>query len=365
MPSSSPSIDDGCRVTDVVAVLDAITGGRISAPPGPDNPWYVTKDSGLPGKAVTETPGLVIGDPDAPVRRLGVAMTLTEHHIELARAIGVDVVVAHHPVADAASAGGVLLRDYLPLYQLAVIECHEAFHGLHPGIAYLHGHQPFHTDGAFGGVHGKVVSVGRPLPGVKTLGDVLARLRSMLERERDEAVLDAEQTVRGSDDISDSATAPGLRILAGTADTPLGAAVIHAFPHTGFSADDLEVLLGRHPDVGALLLSISGAKPDDDLVRCAADAGLGVLVGSSHPSEILENGLPLAEALDRLLPGIEVLLMRDRVVALPLDVASPGHLGDYRRLMGEHLVTRATTTDPSLALPTRAPHAAVARGARP
>ena len=102
------------RVGDVVDVLDAMTGGRLSALPGPENPWHVTKDSGIPGKAVTESPGLVLGDRSTPVRKLAVAMTMSEHDIELARAIGVDLIVAHHPVADAASSGGVAMIDYLP-----------------------------------------------------------------------------------------------------------------------------------------------------------------------------------------------------------------------------------------------------------
>jgi hypothetical protein len=331
------------RVQDVVDALDALTRGRLSEPRHAENPWHVTKSSGLRGKAVTESPGLVMGEPDAPVRRLAVAMTMTEHHIELAHAAGINAIVAHHPVADAASAGGVALADYLPRYNLAVLECHEAFHGLHPGIAFMHGHEPFHHDGAFGGVHGKIVMVGRPLAGVRTLGDVLARLRLWLERDRDDEVLRAERAVRGCDTLIDSATTPGLRILVGSQDTPIGRTVIHVFPHTGFSGQDLAALLREYPDAGTVILSISGASNEDELVRTAADHRLGVIVGSSHASEILENGLPLAYALDELLPGVEVTLFRDRVVNLPLGAAAPGHLGEYSRQMGGYLVNHATT----------------------
>ena len=332
------NITDTSRVGGVVDLLDAMTGGRISAPPGPDNPWHVTKSSGLPGKAVTETPGLVLGDHDAVVKRLAVTMTLTEHDIELARAIGVDLIVAHHPVADAASSGGVALADYLPRYGLSVIECHEAFHGLHPGIAFLHGHVPFRHDGGFGGTHGKVIMVGRPLPSVRTLGDVIERIRTLLARDVDEAVLREERVVRGGPTIADSVTAPGLQIVNGSEDTPLGDVVIHAFPHTGFDAQDLEVLLEEHPQASTLILSISSAGPHDELVQSAARHGLSVVVGSSHATEILENGIPLAYALDELLPGVEVMLFRNRVVALPLDVAATAGLADYGRQMSEHLV---------------------------
>jgi hypothetical protein len=339
--SNFPNQADTARVSDVVEALDAMTGGRISAPPGPDNPWHVVKSSGLPGKAVTETPGLVLGDRHAAVRRLAVVMTVTEHDIELARAIGVDLIVAHHPVADAASAGGVALSDYLPRYGLSVIECHEAFHGLHPGIGYLHGHAPFFHHGSFGGVHGKVVMVGRPMAGVETLGDVLARIRTILSRDVDEAVLGQERVIRGGSAIADSVNAPGLRILHGDEKTALGNMVIHAFPHTGFSAADLSVLLDEHPETGTLVLSISSAAPEDELVQAAAHRGLSVIVGSSHATEILENGVPLAKALDELLPSVEVLLFRNRVVALPLGIAATGALADYGQRMADHLVRGA------------------------
>lgn len=339
MPSNRPQGHPVTRIRDVVNALDELTGGRLSAPTGPDNPWQVTKSSGLVGKSVLETPGLVLGEPNAPVQRLAVAMTMTEQDIELARAIGVDVIVAHHPVADAASSGGVSLIDYLVPYELGVIECHEAFHGLHPGIGYLHGHTPIHHDGSFGGAHGKVVMVGRPLAGVATLGDVLDRLRTMLGRERDESVLDGERNARGVPAMPDSVNAPGLQILHGSPTTPLGELVIHAFPHTGFTADDLDELLDRHPSAGTLILSISGASQHDDYVRRAASRGLGVMVGSSHATEILENGLPLATALDRMFPEVDVLLFRSRVVALPVAAAGEGALAEYGQLMADHLLT--------------------------
>jgi hypothetical protein len=338
--STSTGRPEATTVSHVVDVLDHMTGGRISAPPGPDNPWAVTKSSGLPGKSVAETPGLVLGDPAGAVRRLAVAMTLTEHDIELAGATGVDLVVAHHPVADAASSGGVALADYLPRYGVSVIECHEAFHGLHPGIGFLHGHVPFHHDGAFGGVHGKVVMVGRPLAEVRVLDDLLQRVRRLLARELDEAVLSDESRRRGGSGLVDSVTAPGLRILHGRPDSPVGDLVVHAFPHTGFDRDDLATLLDRHPGASTLLLSISGARPEDALVEAAAARGLNVLVGSSHATEILENGLPLALALDRLLPDVEVLLFRSRVVAMGLDVAAAPGLAEYGEAMASHLVER-------------------------
>ncbi|MCG8532221.1 MAG: Nif3-like dinuclear metal center hexameric protein, partial [Desulfovibrionales bacterium] len=105
------------NVSDLVLALDTISNGRVL---GGDhrpcaNPFVVTKSSHIPGKAVTETPGLVVGNPDATIKKIAVLMTLTESAIELAGASGVDAMVVHHPVADAASSGGVLLKTYLEL----------------------------------------------------------------------------------------------------------------------------------------------------------------------------------------------------------------------------------------------------------
>ena len=74
-------------VRDILKALDVITGGRVitdSFGYGGANPFVVTKTSGIPGKAVTELPGLVWGDPDMPVKKVAVMMTLTESAIELA-----------------------------------------------------------------------------------------------------------------------------------------------------------------------------------------------------------------------------------------------------------------------------------------
>ncbi|TYC19463.1 NGG1p interacting factor NIF3 [Micromonospora sp. MP36] len=329
-------------MADVVAALDGLTGGRITSSDGGRNPWVISKDSGIPGKAVTERPGLVWGATEKTVRRLAVAMTITEHHIELAHASGVDAIVAHHPIADAASSGGVALADYLSLYGVAVLECHEAFHGLHPGMAHLHGHRPFYVNPAYDGVHGLVVMVGRPLPGVATVGDVLARLDTGLERSLDRRILDGERAVRQCAELTDSATAPGMRVLAGALDDPLGEVVLHAFPHTGFGEKQLAQLLAEHPTISTVIFSISATAPDSAVVASAAARGLNVLVGSTHAAEIFENGLPLAFGLSALLPDVDVVLFRDRVVSIPINRVGTGPLRAYGRTMAqEHLLPRA------------------------
>lgn len=329
-------------VRDLVEAVDAITGGRLVHDLADRNAWTISKSSGIPGKDVIELPGLLVGDLAAPVRRAAVAMTLSEHDIELAGALGIDALVVHHTIADAASSGGVPLATYLGLYGLAVIECHEAFHGLHPGIPFLHGHRAHTIHEAWMGNPGMVVMVGHPLEGVTTLGDVLDRLDELMARDRDLAVLDGERTARGVADLPDSVTAPAPRILHGDRDAPLGASVLHAFPHTGFRRRHLEQAVAEHPDVGTLVLSISRILPDDDLVDAAAELGLNLLVGNPHPYEILENGLPLGHALQALLPDVELTIFRERVVALPLEQAGPEGLTDYGLAMArDHLLPRA------------------------
>ena len=341
-PPTPPPVSPTTTVADLVDAVDAVTGGRLVRDLSERNRWTISKSSGIPGKDVLELPGLLVGDPAAPVRHVALAMTLTEHDIELAGALGIDALVVHHTIADAASSGGVPLATYLGLYGLAVIECHEALHGLHVGIPYLHGHEAHHVDDAYAGNPGMVVMVGRPIEGVTTLGDVLDRLERMMGRAHDAAVLDAERSVRGVAGMPDSVTAPAPRILVGAPDAALGEQVLHAFPHTGFRRSHLEQVVREHPGIGTVVLSISRILPDDDLVAAAEELGLNLLVGNPHPYEILENGLPLGHALRELLPDVELTVFRERVVALPLDAAGHGELGDYGRAMArDHLLPRA------------------------
>lgn len=326
-------------VQNVVDCIDTITGGRLSTFRGDINPWAVVKDSGIIGKSVREMPGLVWGDLQGSVGRLGVAMTLSEHHIELAHAIGVDAILTHHPVADGASSGGVPIRDYLSLYGIALLECHEAFHGLHPGIGYIHGHHAYYSDPAYQGKHGVVVTAGRPLPGVETIGDIFDRLDHMLERDMDRRVLAAEREIRNNNELVDSLTSTGFTVLHGELTSPLGSTILHVFPHTGIDQYELDCLLSEHPDAGTLLLSISSSVPHSSLVRRAAQRGLNVVVGSTHPSELLENGMPLSFALSEMLPAVDVFLFRDRVVATPITAVPDGPISQYgKQMASEHLI---------------------------
>ena len=324
-------------VRDLEKALDVITGGRVigsgDAATG-RNPFVVTKSSDIPGKAVTETPGLVVGNPDQPVRKVAVMMTLTESAIELAGASGVDAIVAHHPVADGASSGGVLLRTYLGLYNLAVLELHEAFHGLHPGIAYLHGHDASFVDIKYSHIPGNILFVGTPVQGVKTLGDMLSRLDTFMDLETEKRLLKQEKRIRNCQDIEETAVCTRGIILEGSPGNPVNK-VMHIFPHTGFTPEHMERVLGQHPGVDTVLATISRVFPDHDLVKKAKELGLNFIVGNSHALEIMENGLPLARAISMLLPQLEVVIFKERMTSIPIDSFGGPKAQAYAKHMAE------------------------------
>jgi hypothetical protein len=326
---------------DVLAALDKISGGRVIKRAedafGLGNPFVVVKTSHLPGKAVAETPGLVVGNPKQLVRRLAVSMTLTESQIELAGATGVDAIVCHHPVADAASSGGVPLRGYVSLYHICIFELHEAFHGRHPGIALIHGHTPFRVEIAYGGLPGNIMFVGNPLAEVKTVGDILDRLARFCDLERETCFLDLERRERGCAEIEETSISVSPVILCGRRDARVGR-IVHFFPHTGFTPAHLRTVTREHPDIDTAVMSISRVKDDHPLVQTARELGLTMIAGNSHALEILENGLPLAFAIKELLPGVEVSLFRERVTSVPIAQFGSEAVRQYAKSMAGHLL---------------------------
>lgn len=328
------------KVRELIGVLDNITRGRVitdlkDVSTG-KNPFVVIKSSNIPGKAVMETPGLVYGDPDAEVKKVAVAMTLTEGGIELAGATGVNVIVAHHPIADAANSGGVTLKSYLDLYNISVFELHEAFHGLHPGISYIHGHKPFHSDIRYGGIPGNIMYVGKTLDEVKTLGDILDRLNRMMDMDKENQVMGSERIHFNCAEIKDSATAVLGEILLGTKDSPVNT-VLHIFPHTGFTAEHLEKAKNEYPEIDTVLTTISRVKADSALVAKAEELGLNFICGNSHALEIFENGLPLAYALRHYLPkDIEIVIFRERICSTPLKDFGSQTIKDYANFITEN-----------------------------
>ncbi|MFD0677340.1 MULTISPECIES: Nif3-like dinuclear metal center hexameric protein [unclassified Paenibacillus] len=333
--------------TEVLSVLDAlnkISKGRMvmdwNEVTSGANPYVVMKTSNIPGKSVIEIPGLIFGDKHKPVSRIGVGMTLTESVIELASAMKLDLIIVHHPVADAASSGGVPFADYLPLYDLALIEMHEAFHGLHPGLTLLHGHTKLKTDIAFGGIPGNVLHKGVALPDVHTVGDILARIDRFMGREIDQDMLEAERAIRGEPTLQEATLSNPSKLLSGAMTSPVQH-ILHFFPHTGFSVEQLEKALEMYPETDTIIVSISRVREDHPFVTLAKERGLNFIVGNPHSVEIMENGLPLAYALELLLPELEIFLLRERITAVSLKDVGHRQMVEYGREMAEmHLVSK-------------------------
>ncbi|HYG59867.1 MAG TPA: Nif3-like dinuclear metal center hexameric protein [Symbiobacteriaceae bacterium] len=326
------------QVKDVLAAMDRITGGRVVKGVGDlfsgQNRFVVTKTSHIPGKEVVETPGLVFGDLEAPVRKIALCMTLTESNIELAGALGFDLIIAHHPIADAANSGGVPLKGYLGLYGLAAMELHEAFHGLHPGISYLHGHSAVRVEIAYGGVPGNILYVGKALDEAKTLGQMVERLGDLMGYEQEERLLDAEREVRHCQEIQETSVAARAQILVGSPDDPMNT-VLHIFPHTGFTPAHLEQAKREHPEADTVVVSISRVRPDHPLVTKARELGMNFVAGNSHAVEILENWVPFAKALAHFLPTVELSIFRERVSAMPVERSGSAAIQRYAEKMAD------------------------------
>jgi len=327
-------------VKDVLDALDTITGGRAAKSPfcyAGASRFIVTKSSGIPGKAITEWPGLIWGSPDMEVKRVAVLMTLTESAIELAGATGVDCIVAHHPVAEAANMGGVLARDYLNLYHIAVFELHEAFHGLHPGIAWLHGSKAIKSEIAYGGVVGKIVWFGEAFPEVNTLGDFIERIDGFMGVQAERDFLSYEHKARNCPDIYETTVAARAKIFVGSPDSKMGKTVTF-FPHTGFSVADMEKTYQEYrPDT--FVSCISRPLDDNALVEKARSLGVNLVAGNSHAMEIFENGIPLAWAIKNVLPEAEVRIFRERMTSFPLSAFGNPALQEYGKTMARQYLS--------------------------
>ncbi len=129
------------------------------------NPFVVTKSSNIPGKAITETPGLIVGNPKMVVRKLAVGMTLTESEIELAGAT--------RGRRAGASSLRLLKRQAAEVCRCAATSTFTIWPSSRPTRPFTadtrasgswRGHVPFKTYIAYGGVPGNMVALtGKPL----------------------------------------------------------------------------------------------------------------------------------------------------------------------------------------------------------
>lgn len=314
---------------DILDVLDNITKGRCLKNSEDfstnKNPYIVTKSSNIPGKAITELPGLICGDLDMEVKKIAVVMTLSEHDIELAAATKVDAIITHHPVADACNSGGLLLKDYLNLYNISLFELHEALHGLHPGMSWIHGHVPYYSNFSYSNIPGNVVYVGETLPEIKTLGDILNRLNYLMG-------LNSHMCLSNNNE-KNSLCLRG-EILLGNENSSVKN-LIHIFPHTGFTPSHLEELVLKFPNIDTVLVSFSRVFPPHQLIEKANELGLNFICGNSHTFEIFENGMPLAQAIKDYLPDLEVVIFKEVVTSVPLENISTVQMRDYAKYISK------------------------------
>lgn len=327
------------KVKDVLLALDDLTSGRCLKDINDENLFSMTKDSTIFGKKICERPGLVWGNPEMKVNKIAVMMTMTESAIELAAATGVNAIVAHHPLADAASSGGVLLKTYLDIYNLAAFELHEAFHGLHPGIPWLHGHSPIFTHISYGDIHGNIVYVGDVLDKIETIGDMFDRLDKFMNYETDKKMLELERDIRNSPSMEEACIAARRKIIIGSLDSKMKQ-IIHIFPHTGFTAEHLEEIYKEYPDVDTVLMTISRVYEGNELIAKCRELGLNLICGNSHALEIYENGIPMAHAIKNHLPEVEVVVFQDRLLSIPLEEVGSKEIRDYGKNIADKYLFR-------------------------
>ena len=155
-------------------------------------------------------------------------------------------------------------------------------------------------------------------------------------------MLVAERACRGCDGIAETNVATGGRILVGTREDKVGT-IVHIFPHCGFLPQHLEKVKSEHPEADTVLASISRVRSDSPLVAKCKELDMNFVIGNSHALEILENGLPLAVALQKLLPEVEVVLFRERITATPLAKVGTAAIRDYAEdIAGRYLVPQGT-----------------------
>jgi hypothetical protein len=230
-------------------------------------------------------------------------------------------------------------KNYLDLYKIALFELHEAFHGLHPGIVWLHGSITNKSYISFRGTPGKIVWYGEAMPEVPTLGALISRIEEIMGTSTEEGILEYERKARSCGLLSETSVAARAKILLGNPDSPLGK-TITIFPHTGFDSEDLEAAYAEYK-ADTVVANISRPLSDDPLLAKAGELGLNFVAGSSHAMEIFENGVPLAYALKYQIPELDVRIFRERMVNVPLDFVGTNALKDYGQRMAREYLPKA------------------------
>ena len=177
---------------------------------------------------------------------------------------------------------------------------------------------------------------------VETLGDLLNRIDTIMGTDIESRVLTSERQIRGCTEIHETSIAARAKIFVGSPDNKLGK-TITVFPHTGFSAEDLEKAYAEYPEANTVVCTISRPLPGDPLVKKAEELGLNLIAGNSHALEILENGIPLAWALRLQIPELDIHIFRERMVSLPLDHCGCTHIENYGETMARNYLPKPKT----------------------
>ena len=189
-----------------------------------------------------------------------------------------------------------------------------------------------------GGIPGKIVWYGEAMAEVPTLGAMIERIEKIMGTAIEENMLAEEKKHRCCGHLCETTVSARAKIFAGSPDSPLGR-TITIFPHTGFGPEDLEKAYAEYP-ADTVVANISRPLPDSRLVEKARELGMNFVAGSSHAMEIFENGVPLAFALKYQLPDLEVLIFRERMVSIPIEMVGTEELRDYGSRMARGYLPR-------------------------
>ena len=194
-------------------------------------------------------------------------------------------------------------------------------------------------DVSYGGIPGNILNVGDALPEVRTLGDMLTRIDTLMGARTDEKMLASEREIRGCPDIQETGILARGKILIGKPGDPVHK-IVHIFPHTGFTPEHLERVTREFPGVDTVLATISRVYPGHPLLAKAEELKLNFICGNSHALEIFENGVPLAIAIKSLLPDLEVNIFRDRVTSTPLASFGAPEIREYGKMISDKYLVK-------------------------
>jgi dinuclear metal center YbgI/SA1388 family protein len=221
--------------------------------------------------------GLLVGDPDAPVKRVGVCLDITAAQIEQAKELSVDCIVSHHPVIFMPKEARFLSPD--PAYLLA-----------RAGIAAIAAHT--NLDSAAGGVNDALAaSLGLQDVCAFTVDGVGA---DMLRGGTLPAPMSA-------DELADMVA---QRLCTCVRYTPLDKPISRVAVCGGGAGEFVRQVAALGYDA-----YLSGDVRHHEFLQARA-AGICLLQGGHYETEY-PVVLPLADALRRLLPSVELLILNE------------------------------------------------------